>query len=77
LVASNEVEHYFTKNWGMAAFVDAGNAFSGTDIRPAIGAGLGVRWLSPVGMIRVDVGTPIRNDREHGIQLHVVIGPDL
>ncbi|HMH68687.1 MAG TPA: autotransporter assembly complex family protein [Pinirhizobacter sp.] len=77
LVASNEVEHYFTRNWGMAAFVDAGNAFSGTDIRPAIGAGLGVRWLSPVGMIRVDVGTPIRNDREHGIQLHVVIGPDL
>jgi len=77
LVGSNEVEHYFTRNWGMAAFVDAGNAFSGTDIRPAIGAGLGVRWLSPVGMIRVDVGTPIHNDREHGVQLHLVIGPDL
>jgi len=36
-----------------------------------------VRWLSPVGMIRVDVGTPIRDDHAHGIQLHVVIGPDL
>jgi translocation and assembly module TamA len=77
LVASTEVEHYFTRNWGMAAFVDAGNAFNGTDYRPQVGAGLGVRWLSPVGMIRVDVGTPIRNDRAHGIQLHVVIGPDL
>ncbi|MBP1473653.1 outer membrane protein assembly factor [Frateuria sp. MAH-13] len=77
LVASSEVEHYFTRNWGMAAFVDAGNAFNGTDYRPRIGAGLGVRWLSPVGMIRVDVGTPIHDDHAHGIQLHVVIGPDL
>ncbi|SEJ40695.1 autotransporter assembly complex protein TamA [Frateuria terrea] len=77
LVASTEVEHYFTRNWGMAAFVDAGNAFNGTDYRPRIGAGLGVRWLSPVGMIRVDVGTPIHDDHAHGIQLHVVIGPDL
>lgn len=77
LVASTEVEHYFTKNWGMAAFVDAGNAFSGTDYRPKIGAGLGVRWLSPVGMIRVDLGTPVHSAEKHGIELHIVIGPDL
>jgi translocation and assembly module TamA len=76
LVASTEVEHYFTRNWGMAAFVDAGNAFSGVDYRPKIGAGLGVRWLSPVGMIRVDLGTPIHDSRAHGIELHLVIGPD-
>ena len=76
LVASTEVEHYFTRNWGMAAFVDTGNAFSGTDYRPKIGAGLGVRWLSPVGMIRVDLGTPIHDSRAHGIELHLVIGPD-
>ena len=77
LVASTEVEHYFTRKWGMAAFVDAGNAFNGTDYRPKVGAGLGVRWLSPVGMIRVDLGTPIHDSRNHGIELHVVIGPDL
>lgn len=77
LVGSTEVEHYFTRQWGMAAFVDAGNAFNGTDYRPKIGAGLGVRWLSPVGMIRVDLGTPVHNPDEHGVELHVVIGPDL
>jgi translocation and assembly module TamA len=77
LVGSTEVEHYFTKNWGMAAFVDAGNAFSGTDYRPKIGAGLGLRWLSPVGMVRVDLGVPVKNKDEHGVQLHLVIGPDL
>ncbi len=77
LAAGVTMEHYFTPKWGMAAFIDAGNAFSGTDFDPAIGAGLGVRWVSPVGMIRLDLGTPIRNDRHHGIQLNIVIGPDL
>jgi translocation and assembly module TamA len=77
LVASTEVEHYFTRNWGMAAFVDAGNAFTGTDFRPKIGTGLGMRWRSPVGMIRLDLGTPVHDSRAHGIELHLVIGPDL
>ena len=77
LVASTEVEHYFTRNWGMAAFVDAGNAFSGVDYRAKIGAGLGVRWRSPVGMIRLDLGTPIHDSQAHGVELHLVIGPDL
>jgi len=77
LVGSTEVEHYFTRNWGMAAFVDAGNAFAGTDYKPRIGTGLGVRWLSPVGMIRADIGVPVGDKNEHGIHLHVVIGPDL
>jgi translocation and assembly module TamA len=77
LVASTEVEHYFTRNWGIAAFLDAGNAFDGTDYRPQLGTGLGLRWLSPVGMIRLDLGTPLHSQDEHGIELHLVIGPDL
>ena len=77
LVASAEVEHYFTQNWGIATFVDAGNAFDGTDFRAKIGTGLGVRWRSPVGMIRVDLGTPVNDAQRHGIELHIVIGPDL
>jgi translocation and assembly module TamA len=28
-------------------------------------------------MIRVDVGTPIHDANAHGIELHLVIGPDL
>jgi len=77
LVGSTEVEHYFTKNWGMAAFVDAGNAFTGTNYSPRVGTGLGIRWLSPVGMIRADVAVPVGDKNKHGIHLHVVIGPDL
>ncbi|HEU0276480.1 MAG TPA: autotransporter assembly complex family protein [Rhodanobacteraceae bacterium] len=76
-VASATVEHYFTRNWGIAAFVDSGDAFDGTDFHAQTGAGLGVRWRSPVGMVRVDVGVPIDNPYYKGPALHIVIGPDL
>ncbi|HEX5961004.1 MAG TPA: autotransporter assembly complex family protein [Rhodanobacteraceae bacterium] len=77
LVGSATVEHYFTRNWGIAAFVDSGDAFDGTDFHARTGAGLGLRWRSPVGMVRVDVGMPINNPYYHGAQLHIIIGPDL
>ena len=77
LVGSATIEHYFTRNWGMAAFVDSGDAFNGTDFHARTGAGIGLRWRSPVGMVRVDVGVPINNPYYHGAQLHIVIGPDL
>ena len=77
VIGSATVEHYFTPRWGIATFVDAGNAFNGVRVHPKIGTGIGVRWRSPVGMIRVDVGTPINDAQHHGVELHLVIGPDL
>lgn len=77
LVGSATIEHYFTRDWGMAAFVDSGDAFDGTNFHANTGAGLGLRWRSPVGMVRVDVGVPINNAYYHGAQLHIMIGPDL
>lgn len=55
---SLEIARPFTMSlpslWG-AAFVDAGNAASRwTDYRPVVGYGVGVRWRSPVGPLRVD-----------------------
>jgi translocation and assembly module TamA len=77
VIASATLEHYFTPRWGIATFIDAGNAFNGTNVQAKIGTGLGVRWRSPVGMIRVDLGTPINDAQRHGVELHLVIGPDL
>ncbi|HEX7341840.1 MAG TPA: autotransporter assembly complex family protein [Rhodanobacteraceae bacterium] len=77
LDAGVTLEHYFAPHWGIATFVDAGNAFDGTTLEPRIGAGIGLRWVSPVGMIRLDLGTPVHNARHHGVQLNIVIGPDL
>jgi len=52
---SLELEHYFRSNWGAAVFVDGGSAFD--DIRPDwhTGVGIGLRWKSPVGPLRLDI----------------------
>jgi len=79
VVASAEYEYYFKPNWGIATFVDAGDAFSGfANFKTRVGAGVGLRWRSPVGMVRVDLGVPVHDPYgASGVQLHVVIGPDL
>jgi translocation and assembly module TamA len=78
-IASAEYEYYFTRNWGVATFVDTGDAFTGFgNFQRRIGTGVGVRWRSPVGMVRADIGVPVSDPYgEHGVQLHLVIGPDL
>lgn len=45
--------------WG-AAFVDAGRAArTWADLKPAVGVGVGVRWRSPVGPLRLDLARGI------------------
>ncbi|MGA9421801.1 MAG: autotransporter assembly complex family protein [Rhodanobacteraceae bacterium] len=76
-VASAEYEYYFSPHWGVATFVDAGDAFTGSNFDLKVGTGIGVRWRSPVGLVRVDLGVPVNDSRESGVALHIVIGPDL
>ena len=57
--------------------MDGGNAYDPDyDNELAFGAGVGVRWLSPLGQIRVDVASAVTQDGSP-FRLHVVIGPDL
>ena len=79
IVGSAEYEYYFSRNWGVAVFADAGDAFTGfSSYKTRLGSGLGLRWRSPVGMVRVDLGTPIHDpDGRSGVELHLTIGPDL
>ena len=57
--------------WG-AAFIDAGDAADRfAALRPALGYGLGLRWRSPVGPLRVDVAY---GQREHRVRLHFGVG---
>lgn len=76
-VASIEYEHYFLRNWGMAVFVDAGDAFLKGEFDNNVGVGVGLRWRSPIGAVRIDVGVPVKSDISDEVRLHVVIGPDL
>ena len=55
-----------------AVFVDAGNAAQrGTDLKPVYGYGLGVRWRSPVGPLRVDLAY---GQELHKVRLHLSVG---
>jgi translocation and assembly module TamA len=51
-IASIEATHWFTPEWGAAAFIDAGDAAdTAGDLNLSVGYGLGVRWRSPAGPI--------------------------
>jgi translocation and assembly module TamA len=81
LVASAEIEYRFAQyrllqKFGVAAFYDAGTAgFSiGGGMRQ--GTGLGVFWISPIGLVRVYVATALSLPG-HPLRIHLSIGPDL
>jgi translocation and assembly module TamA len=83
-VASLEIDARVIRKWGVAAFIDAGNAadadsaggsFDNLTLRRA--AGVGLRWRSPVGMVRIDVARPIDDPLLRRWRLHISIGPDL
>ncbi len=42
------------------------------------GAGFGVRWASPVGAIKFDIATPIRDkDNSKNIQFYIGLGAEI
>ncbi len=79
LEASVEYEHPIREAWAAAVFVDAGNAFLGSDLEARVGAGIGARWFSPIGPVRVDVAWPINvaPGEDRSPRLHISLGPDL
>jgi len=75
LTASLEAQRRVTGQWWAASFIDTGNAFSNWDSNGLkTGAGLGVRWISPVGPIRLDVAHPF--DSQDSFRIHFSIGPE-
>lgn len=75
-VASVEYEYQFAEKWGVALFADTGNAFDDADESTKTGVGFGLRWLSPVGPVRVDIGYGV-SESHTPARLHLSIGPDL
>ena len=60
-----EVDHWLAPaypQWGVAGFVDAGNAGNKfSDLKPVVGYGVGARWRSPVGVLDLDVARGVDN----------------
>ncbi len=74
--ASLELDRSIRTNWAIAAFVDSGSAFDDSDIDFKTGIGLGLRWYSPFGPVRLDVAHPLDDDSTD-VRFHLTLGPDL
>jgi len=75
-VFSVEFDRLVAKSWSVAAFIDTGSAFNDFDVDFQTGAGIGIRWYSPLGPIRLDVAHPL-GESGRSTRLHLTLGPDL
>lgn len=76
MAGSLEYQYSIAEKWRVATFIDQGNSFDSLDL-PSLktGVGVGVRWVSPVGPIRLDLAHAL--DDPGGIRLHFSMGPEL
>ncbi|WP_025126564.1 autotransporter assembly complex family protein [Pseudomonas sp. PH1b] len=76
VAGSVEYQYSIAEKWRIATFVDQGNSFNKLELpNLKTGVGMGVRWVSPVGPIRVDLAHAMNDDG--GIRLHFSMGPEL
>lgn len=76
-VGSVEYNYQFKEGWRGAIFSDFGNAYDksfSNDTEYSVGVGL--RWKSPIGPIRIDVASGV-SDPAKPIRLHFFIGSQL
>ena len=74
-IVSGEYERRLSESWATAVFADVGNAFD-RDSKIETALGVGVRWRSPVGLVRLDFASALNAPNEP-IRVHLIIGPDL
>tara|TARA_R110001599_G_scaffold65662_5_gene185183 strand:- start:897 stop:2753 length:1857 start_codon:yes stop_codon:yes gene_type:complete len=74
LTGSVEYDYRVWGDFALAGFYDAGNAFDTSDFTFYESAGFGLRWLSPIGPVRVDFAFPLKDG---GFHFHLSMGPDL
>jgi translocation and assembly module TamA len=73
---SFEFEQPLRARWSLAFFVDSGNAFERSEMDAKTSVGLGGRWQSPLGPIRIDLALPLEDDHDDW-RVHITLGPDL
>ena len=78
LALSTELRVKVTDSIGVVAFADTG--FVGADSTPGqngdwiTGAGIGARYQTPIGPLRLDIATPVSGGTDSGVQLYIGIG---
>lgn len=75
LAQSAEYQYSLNAKWRLAAFVDRGKAVDKFNEALKVGAGVGVRWVSPIGPLRLDWAQALHDEREW--RIHFSMGPEL
>lgn len=77
IVGSVEYQYPLTDNWRLAVFADEGNAVNDFFEPRASGVGFGVRWVSPVGALRLDIAKGLDRELGGGWRIHFSMGPEI
>lgn len=71
-LASAEVVRWIEPSWGIAVFVDAGNAADRVrDLKPVYGYGVGGRLRTPIGPFRLDLAY---GEETKSVRVHLSVG---
>ena len=76
IAGSLEYQYEFIDKWRGAVFVDHGNAVNSLEDPLESSVGVGIRWVSPIGPIRLDLAKSV-SDTEQGFRIHFAMGPEL
>jgi translocation and assembly module TamA len=76
VAGSLEYQYEFIESWRAAVFVDHGNAVDSLTDPLETSLGVGVRWVSPIGPIRIDFARSV-SDPDQGFRIHFAMGPEL
>ena len=71
-IATAEIVRWFGASWGLATFVDAGNAADRVrDLKPVYGYGVGARLRTPIGPFRFDIAY---GEAAKTVRMHLSVG---
>jgi translocation and assembly module TamA len=70
-----EYNYQFAPSWRAALFVDGGTSTNDFSEDIEVGTGIGIRWLTPIGPIRIDHAWAITDN--NNTRFSVTIGPEI
>ncbi len=71
-IGTAEIVHWLAPTWGLATFIDAGNAADSVrDLKPVYGYGVGARLRTPIGPFRFDVAY---GEATKTVRMHLSVG---
>ncbi|HCM1362357.1 TPA: outer membrane protein assembly factor [Vibrio parahaemolyticus] len=76
LSSTLEYQYRVYGNWWAATFYDIGDAFNDTPEWKS-GAGIGIRWASPVGPVSFDFAWGLDEKPNNEFRIHFSLGPEL